>query len=155
MGCDTRANLLGAVSESEIASFLAKKFRCRASYLHVSPHVYGKKTEVQGIMADYDKDEEWVTVCGPIVLEFLGNQHGFQNGETRSLFYIRNNVNFYENLEYYEEQGLGDMVRARTTHISARTESKYLFSKRIHIQNILFLILYNIFNDLSPKIYCK
>ena len=57
MGCDTRAKLIGSVSESEIASFLASTFRCRASYIGVEEKNYGKKTEVLSIKESYDNSE--------------------------------------------------------------------------------------------------
>jgi hypothetical protein len=40
------------------------------------------------------------------------------NGEKRSLFYYKSNINTYENLEYYKPDGLEEMVKLETTALS-------------------------------------
>ena len=118
MGCDTCAKLIGAVPESEIANFLATRYNCKASYLNIEASSYGKKYELVGVKEDYDTGDEWIVVSG-----FIRAQSINQNLD-RAVFYYRTNVNFHENLEYYEEKGLGEMVRARTTNVSLHSDQE-------------------------------
>ena len=114
MGCDACAKLLGRVHETEIAHFVAEKFFCRASYLGIRDQDYGPKSEMP-IKDDYDTNTNWITRSGFINLEFV-------SAGGRSIFYCHNNVNFHENMDYYQRLGLSEMVRAHTTYLSMSSD---------------------------------
>lgn len=67
--------------------------------------------ESPAIKERYDDSGRWIGNTCSIAFNLP------DDGE-RMLFYCYENVNFYENLEYYQEHGLGDMVKAETTYIS-------------------------------------
>ena len=108
MGVDTIAKLRGNISEKEIAEFVSKELNCRTDF-----DISTSKYPMLDCVKEYytDDREHYLTKSGFIHLKF-GNDH------TRSLFYCKSNVNFYENLEYYSELGLEEMVKSETTHIS-------------------------------------
>mgnify|MGYP007079216273 CR=1 FL=1 len=111
MGCDTIGRIKGFVSHQDITEFIKEKYD-----KNVEDHVirYGlgliSKCDWKHKINEHSEDKvNWY------------NEHGFiyfkYNGEKTALFYDYDNVNHYENEDYYLELGLGDMVESETTHI--------------------------------------
>ena len=108
MGVDTKGKLKGYVSPQEVLNFIKQTIDSNAkSYVELKD--YGI-AEYDWIKERYDNTNKRLTTSG--FINFTSKQ-----GEQRSLFYCYNNVNSYENLEYYSEYGLENMVKSETTDI--------------------------------------
>ena len=108
MGVDTKGKLKGYVSPQEVLNFIKQTIDSNAKS-HVELKDYGI-AEYDWIKERYDNTNKWLITSG--FINFTSKQ-----GEQRSLFYCYNNVNSYENLEYYSEYGLENMVKSETTDI--------------------------------------
>lgn len=109
MGVDTKGLLKGRVSPEDVLNFIRQTFDPN-SISHVKLNNYGDDSSYEWIKERYDDSGEWKTWRGYIY---------FHDGvRDRSLFYCYTNHNSWENLKYYSEFGLEDMVKAETTHIS-------------------------------------
>lgn len=109
MGVDTIAKLRGNVSEKQIADFLKTKFGYKTE-IQTTTTRYPNHSEIKE-RYDNATDGKYTTISG-FIHTHINDEH------VRSIFYCKNSVNFHENLEYYKEKGLEDMVLAETTHIS-------------------------------------
>lgn len=113
MSVNSVAKLKGNISEIEIIKFLKKRFDCEIiNDVETSVHDsdYYKHFE-DSIKEFYDADKKYIQRNGFIHLKFQSNIH-------HTLFYSYNSVNFYDNLEYFSEKGLEDMVKSETTFLS-------------------------------------
>lgn len=109
MSVDTYGRISGYISNYDVLNYIRHKYDPNAkSYV---------RTEMRGSVKDltfpvelYDPtDTDVVVESGFIEFEAYGN--------CRSLFYYHVNYNCFENLEYYRERGLEDMVKTHTTHV--------------------------------------
>lgn len=110
MGVDTYGKIKGEVLESDILNYIRQTIDPNA-ISDIKTMNYGKLKGKDFVKERYDNSEEWKITSGFIYFKSKA-------GNNRSLFYFRENINSYENLEFYEEYNLEDMVKARTTTIN-------------------------------------
>lgn len=109
MGTDTKGRILGRVSHEEVLNFIKQKYDQNAvSFVKLED--YGAAAKYDFIKDTYDDSGHWRSWYGFITFKY--------DEEVRSLFYSYDNMNSYENLKYYSEFGLEEMVKSETTHIS-------------------------------------
>ena len=109
MGVDTKGLLKGKIEHEEVLSFIRQKFDENAKS-HIELKDYGSDSKHDWIKERYDNTGKWLTRSGFI---------SFNDGtEETNIFYCYTNNNSYENLEYYEDCGLEDMVKSETTYLS-------------------------------------
>jgi hypothetical protein len=108
MGVDTRGLLKGDISAEEILNFIRHNYDKNAKS-YVTDKDYGSLKEVL-FNEKYGDRDNWIVKYGNIDFSY--------KGEDRSLFYYKSNINYYENLKYYSEYGLENMVKSETTSIS-------------------------------------
>lgn len=110
MSVDTNGRIKGYVSSAEVLNYIRAKYDKNAKSL-VSTENRGPFVDLPFPVEVYDPNEtDVIFESGFIEFEAYGN--------SRSLFYMHYNYNCHENLKYYFELGLEDMVNAHTTHIS-------------------------------------
>lgn len=109
MGVDTKGLLKGKVPPEEVLNFIRQTFNPNAKS-HVKLSNYGDDSGFEWIKERYDNSGEWKTWSG-----FIEFNDGARD---RGLFYCYTNHNTWENLKYYSEYGLEDMVKTETTYIS-------------------------------------
>lgn len=127
MGVDTKGRIKGFIKADDIIKYLQKNYDKNA-YGKIERTVYesiyslNSKYELnQGSEDDY----HWYIDSGFIY---------FNDGdEDRQLYYHYSNINFFENLDYYKELNLEEMVCSETTFLSLGCFGN---SKEI-IQNII------------------
>jgi hypothetical protein len=109
MGVDTKGRLKGFITHEEVLNFIKQKYDENAvSYVKLEN--YGSDKDKEWIKERYDESGNWLSWSG--FINFKDDE------ENRSLFYCYTNHNAYENLEFYSEYGLEDMVKEQTTSIS-------------------------------------
>lgn len=111
MGCDTYGKIKGYVKHEDIFEFIKQKYDKNATN-DVKKEITCALSECnwEYKMNEHSEDNEnWYTISGFICFEY--------KEEDRMLFYYYDNINSYEDLEYYTEFGLEDMVKTETTHI--------------------------------------
>lgn len=112
MSVDTIGRLKGYIHHEDIFNFIKEKYDKDAKCL-VSKSM---ETSLVDISWDYtinegsESDSVWYSYHGFINFHY--------NDEERQLFYCYDNLNHLENLDYYKDLGLEDMVRSETTHLS-------------------------------------
>lgn len=111
MGCDTCGKIKGYVKHEDIFEFIKNNYDKDATHrvirqiiCHLSECDWKYKLNEHS-----DDNENWYDIYGSINFKY--------NEEERMLFYCYSNINSYENLKYYSECGLEDMVKTETTHI--------------------------------------
>lgn len=109
MGVNTCGRLLGHVRTEEIINYIYHNWdKDIVNYVKYENLNHWKKENYKWIEEVYGDE--------------IYSEHGFinfnYNGEGRSIFYNYNSYNAYENLEYYKEYGLENMVKSETTFIS-------------------------------------
>ena len=112
MSVDTHGRIKGFVRHEEILNFIRQKWDKEAKD-EVTKTIYHPISECNWehkINEHSEDDENWYSVSGFICFKY--------HNENRMLFYMYDNINHYENLEYYSEYNLKDMVEAETTYIS-------------------------------------
>ena len=111
MGCDTYGKIKGYVKHEDIFEFIKQKYDKNATN-DVTKEITCALSECnwEYKMNEHSEDNEnWYTISGFICFKY--------KEEDRMLFYYYDNINSYEDLEYYTEFGLEDMVKTETTHI--------------------------------------
>jgi hypothetical protein len=112
MGVDTHGKIKGFIKHEEILNFIRQKWDTNATH-NVQKKLNGP---ISGVTWEYkmnehsEDNENWYYVSGFIRFDYLE--------EERMLFYMYDNVNHLENMDYYEPKGLSDMVKAETTYLS-------------------------------------
>lgn len=106
MSVDTHGRLKGKVEPEIILNFIRQTYDPNAT-MDIEPKDYGLVAELDWVKETYDETGKWIINSG-----FINFKDGEEN---RSLFYFYDNVNSYENLEYYSQYGLEDMVKQETT----------------------------------------
>lgn len=112
MGCDTHGKIKGYVRHEEIFNFIRQKYDKDAT-CEVRKKTYCPISECNWkyrVNEHSEDNKNWYSLCGSICFKY--------KGEERRLFYVYDNLNSFENLEYYSEHGLEDLVKAETTYIS-------------------------------------
>lgn len=109
MGLDVHGKLIGNVRHEEVFNFIRQKIDANAvDYVKSEEH---DMIKVSWGHIKYGECDKWVTTSGFISFTT-------KDGNSRSLFYCYDNINSLENLKYYSDLGLADMVKAETTFIS-------------------------------------
>lgn len=112
MSIDTHGQIKGFVKPEDIFDFIKQKWD-KDAVNKIGKIVYcplSEYNEEYEINEHSEDNEVWYSLCGFIHFKYKENN--------RSLFYCYNNLNVFENLEYYSKQGLEDMVRVETTFLS-------------------------------------
>lgn len=112
MGLDTKGKIKGFVRHEEIINFIRQKYDKNVTN-DIKKTVYRPISEIEWkyrVNEHSEDNENDYSISGRIDFNY--------HGEQRSMFYAYENVNSYENLDYYSELGLKDMVLAETTYIS-------------------------------------
>ena len=112
MSVDTLGKIRGFAKHEDILNFIRQKWDKNAKS-SIKREIICPVSECNWehkINEHSDDNENWYIISGSIVFEY--------NNEKRMLFYVYNNVNHYENLEFYSKHNLRDMVETETTHIS-------------------------------------
>ena len=112
MGCDTHGKIKGYTRPEEILNFIRQKYDKNATMSITKKNVcplstYHGKYKLNAHSEDRINS---YNISGRI--DFIYKE------EDRSIFYDYCNVNLFENLEYYSNYGLEDMVKSETTHLS-------------------------------------
>jgi len=112
MGIDTKGRIKGFIDYNRILNYI--KANWDKNVVHdISTNIQCPLTECywKYEMNSHSKDNDnWYITSGFITFKY--------NNEQRRLFYIYNNINVFENEQYYEKLNLLDMVKAETTSIS-------------------------------------
>lgn len=112
MGVDTRGKIKGFVRHEEILNFIRQKWDKDAKD-DIKKHITCPMSECNWkyeINEHSEDNENWYAIYGYIYFKY--------NSERRILFYSYDNINSYENIDFYSEHGLRDMVEMETTYIS-------------------------------------
>ncbi len=112
MSVNTRGKIKGFIRYEEVFNFIRQKYDKNA-VSDIKKTIYNPISEIDWkykINEHSEDNENWYSVSGRIDFDY--------HGEERSLFYMYDNINSYENSDFYSERGLKDMVLAETTYIS-------------------------------------
>lgn len=110
MGCDTNLRLKGHVTAEQIVDYIDEHYKFISN--SVKEENCGSLNEYNWVKEKYDDSNEWKITSGFIT---------FNDGdENRTIFYFYQNINSYENLEYYSKYNLENMVKSETTFFKFR-----------------------------------
>lgn len=112
MGLDTHGRIKGFVRHEEILNFIRQKWDKDVKDI-VKKKIYSPISECDWrykINEHSEDNENWYIISGFIFFQY--------NYENRMLFYMYENINSYENLEFYSNYGLKDMVESEVTLLS-------------------------------------
>lgn len=112
MGADTHGKIRGFVRHEDIFNFIVQKYDENA-VCDIKNRVNSPLSECDWkykINEHSEDNENWYSISGRIDFNY--------HGEERSLFYVYDNLNSYENINFYSEHGLKDMVLSETTYLS-------------------------------------
>ena len=112
MSADTHGKIKGYVRYEDILNFIRQKWDKDATSdtkksIRQPISECNWKHEINEHSEDNDN---WYAIQGFICFEY--------HGENRVLFYCYDNLNHYENLDYYAKRGLLEMVKTETTYLS-------------------------------------
>lgn len=108
MSCDTILRLKGHITAEQIVDYIDEHYKFFNN--GVKENNYGSLNNYNWVKEKYDDSNEWKTTDGFIT---------FNDGtENRAIFYCYQNINSYENLEYYNRYNLENMVKSETTCLS-------------------------------------
>lgn len=112
MGVDTHGKIKGFVRHEDIFNFIVQKYDKNA-VCNIKKGINSPLSECgwkYKINEHSEDNENWYSITERIDFNY--------HGEERSLFYVYDNLNSYENINFYSEHGLKDMVLSETTYIS-------------------------------------
>lgn len=112
MGCDTKGKIKGYVKAEEILNFIQQKYDPNAKS-YVTRHQIAPINEISWkykFNKHSDDKDHWYDEAGYINFTYKDEQ--------RQLFYFYSNINSFENIDYYKDLGLLDMVKAETTSLN-------------------------------------
>lgn len=115
MGCDTELKARGHVSAGDLCKYLAKKYGKVGSEITRYTTPIGEIDYNYKLNPGHEKDDMRYRDYGYIDFKAM-TEEGKE--VVRSVFYYYSNTNPLENLEYYKELGLEEMVLTETTTIS-------------------------------------
>lgn len=108
MGCDTILILKGHITTEQIVDYIDKHYK----FISNNVKNYGSLNKYDWVKEKYDDSNEWKITSGFIT---------FNDGdENRNIFYYYQNINSYENLEYYSKYNFENMVKSETTFLGLR-----------------------------------
>ena len=114
MGIDTRGKLMGRVTVEQIIDTIKELYNVEVVN-DTKKTIYDNLKDIDFPFRNYGDAYFWWCESG--FIEFT------VNGEQRQLFYYYDNINTYENIDYYKEnfperEDLRTMVKSETTSIS-------------------------------------
>lgn len=112
MSSDTLGRIKGYVSHEDITDFIRNNWDPDVTD-EVRKHNNGPLSEVHWkykLNEHSEDDKSWYEVYGFINFTY--------NGDRRRLFYFYENINNFENLEYYAKRGLKNMINTETTRVN-------------------------------------
>ena len=114
MGVDTRGRIIGRVTVEQIIDTIKELYNVEVVN-DTKKIIYDNLKDIDFPFRNYGDAYFWWTESG--FIEFT------VNGEQRQLFYYYDNINTYENIDYYKEnfperEDLRTMVKSETTSIS-------------------------------------
>ena len=117
MGIDSRLKLLGKISDNQIVSIIKEVIGVDA-VSEVKTEKHSKLDDLGFPFRNYGDEDYWYGIYGYITFEY--------NGEKRMLFYSYNNINVYENIDYYKNnfpnrKDIVKMIKSETTSLSLGT----------------------------------
>lgn len=110
MGVDVVLRLKGHITVNQIVKYISENYNFikdgTKTYTYGNLDTYG-----DFVKEHYGDSNKWINVSGFI---------DFYNiiGTKFNLFYNYSNMNAYENLEYYSEKGVEEMIKSETTYLS-------------------------------------
>lgn len=111
MSTDVIAKIDGYITPSAVLKLIQSKFDQSAALQNVQIQKISKLSELKKkihIFHVYGAETEyWTTETGFICFTYNKNKY--------TMFYLHNNINTHENMEYYEKHRLADMCDAHTT----------------------------------------
>lgn len=112
MSVNTCVKLLGHVEPEQIFDFIREHFDSKTKLLSLNKSSFDKSaSDYDFIKEVYDDTNKATSYSGHLCL-FKFNE------ESRMMFYAYDNYNPYENLDYYSQHNLENMVKAETTYLS-------------------------------------
>lgn len=111
MGCDTCGKIKGYIKHEDILNYIRQKWDKNAKDT-VEKKIYKSISECDWKFKINEHSEDfdnWYIICGFISFKY--------HEEDRMLFYDYDNLNHYENLDYYSKRGLSELVETETTYI--------------------------------------
>ena len=112
MGVDTHGLIRGKIDSEKIIDYIRKNIdkNVRAD---ITTKSYGSISENDFLKEFYDDSGEYLTTSGFISFKS-------KKGNNRNLFYVYNNANSFENLDYYKKRYdyLEEMVKSETTYLN-------------------------------------
>ena len=108
MSCDTILRLKGHITAEQIIDYIDNNYKFIGS--SVKENNYGALNKYNWVKEKYDDSNEWKITSGFITFN--------DDDENITIFYFYQNINSYENLEYYSEHNLENMVKSETTFLS-------------------------------------
>lgn len=122
MGVDSVVKLKGHVSKEEILQFIQKHIDKDAS-------IFNPSSMDLGVINNFSVQEYYGAETEPDKMHWKQEDCWFrfsEDNDINSIFYCYHNVNFYENLEFYEccetaeQDKLIEMVKSETTTLMVR-----------------------------------
>lgn len=112
MSSDTLGRIKGYVSHEDITDFIRNNWDpCVTDGVGKRNNGPLSKVNWKHELHEHSEDNEnWYDVSGFINFTYNGNR--------RRLFYFYENINNFENLEYYAKRGLEDMINTETTRVN-------------------------------------
>lgn len=108
MGCYTLLRLKGNITVEQIVDYIDEHYKFISN--NVKEKNGGSLNKYNRVKEKYDDSNEWKITNG-----FIRFNDGDEN---KAIFYDYQNINFYENLEYYSKYNLENMVKSETTFLS-------------------------------------
>lgn len=141
MGVEVKVRLLGHITKEEIMSYIYNNWDKNVKDFIQREDLNDWKEKFSNwIKETYDDN--------------LYSEHGFitfnYNNELREIFYNYNSYNAYENLNYYSDYGLGNMVKSETTYLSL---SKWGEATEIMKELVSYFGGWIDFNDSDDELY--
>ena len=108
MSCYTILRLKGHITVEQIVDYIDEHYKFISN--NVKEENGGSLNKYNRVKEKYDDSNEWKITNG-----FIRFNDGDEN---KAIFYDYQNINFYENLEYYSKYNLENMVKSETTFLS-------------------------------------
>lgn len=108
MGCATILRLKGHITVEQIVGYIDEHYKLISDGTHEEN--YGSVNQLlSDIKEKYDDSNEWKITEGFITFN--------DDNENRAMFYAYQNINLYENLNYYRQYNLENMVKSELTFL--------------------------------------
>lgn len=107
MSYDTILRLKGHITTEQIVDYIDEHYKFISN--SIKEENCGSLSEYNWVKEKYDDSNEWKITNGFITFNDCE--------ENKNIFYLYQNINSYENLEYYSEYNLEDMVKSEITFL--------------------------------------